>query len=558
MRKKGKFLKRISACLLAAALLISSGCGSTSTTGSTAVDTMEAAEQQAAARTESGSEAQTQAQTEAEESMYPLKEKVHLTLAMVQEAQVTANATDLAATPFGQAWQEATGVELEIMQLADDNALNLLYASGDLPDMIWYKGYTGGAEKAIKDKIIEPLNDYMNYAPDLVAVMDSNDVWRKSNMTANGDIIGFPFIRGDAYLQTSAGLMLRKDWLDDLNLEVPQTADELYEVLKAFKEEKGAEVPFSAGSFWLTSIGIAHGILTSPFGLVKGDFYQVDGTVHYGYAEEEYKGVLEYLNKLYEEGLLDPNFQTVDDNTVRANMMNGQAGVTLGNGGGYLGTMLETMADDPDFDLEGFGPLVANIGDTAMSTHYDAALNGIYVIITPACQDKEAAVKFLNYGYTEAGNRLFNFGIEGESYTIEDGKPVYTDLIMNNPEGLTKQLALAQYTRAWADGPFVQDKEYIEQYQSLPQQRGALASWTSSDAAKYAMPPVTVSDADATEYSKLSGDITTYISEMTIRYITGLESLDTFESGYLETLKSMGVDRLIEMQQAALDDFNAR
>lgn len=558
MRKKGKFLKRISACLLAAALLISSGCGSTSTTGSTAVDTMEAAEQQAAAGTESGSEAQTQAQTEAEESMYPLKEKVHLTLAMVQEAQVTANATDLAATPFGQAWQEATGVELEIMQLADDNALNLLYASGELPDMIWYQGYVGGAEKAIKDKIIEPLNDYMEYAPDLAAVMDSNDVWRKSNMTANGDIIGFPFIRGDAYLQTSAGLMLRKDWLDDLNLEVPQTADELYEVLKAFKEEKGAEVPFSAGSFWLTSIGIAQGILTSPFGLVKGDFYQVDGTVHYGYAEEEYKGVLEYLNKLYEEGLLDPNFQTVDDNTVRANMMNGQAGVTLGNTGGYMGTMLETMADDPDFDLAGFGPLVANSGDTAMSTHYDAALPGTYVIITPACQDKEAAVKFLNYGYTEAGNMLFNFGIEGESYTIEDGKPVYTDLIMNNPEGLTKQLALAQYTRAWQNGPFVQDKEYVEQYSNLPQQQGALASWTSSDAAKYAMPPVTVSDADATEYSKLSGDITTYISEMTIRYITGLESLDTFESGYLETLKSMGVDRLIEMQQAALDDFNAR
>ena len=152
VRKKGKFLKRISACLLAAALLISSGCGSTSTTGSTAVDTMEAAEQQAAARTESGSEAQTQAQTEAEESMYPLKEKVHLTLAMVQEAQVTANATDLAATPFGQAWQEATGVELEIMQLADDNALNLLYASGELPDMIWYQGYVGGAEKRSKIK----------------------------------------------------------------------------------------------------------------------------------------------------------------------------------------------------------------------------------------------------------------------------------------------------------------------------------------------------------------------------------------------------------------------
>ena len=558
MRKKGKFLKRISACLMAAALLISSGCGSTSTTGSTAADTMEAAEQQAAAGTESGSEEETQAQTEAEESMYPLQEKVHLTLAMVEEPQVTANATDLAATPFGQAWQEAAGVELEIMQLADGNAMNLLYASGELPDMILYNGYTGGHEKAIKDQIIEPLNDYMEYAPDLAEVLDENDIWRKSAMTAEGNIVGFPFIRGDEYLRTTAGLIIRKDWLDDLDLEMPQTPDELYQVLKAFKEKKGAEVPFTVNTVWFINYGIQQGMLTSPFGLAKGDFYQIDGTVHYGYAEEEYKGVLEYLNKLYEEGLLDPNFQTLDDNAVKANMMNGLAGVTVGNAGGYLGTMVQTMESDSDFDLAGFGPLVANDGDIPMCTNYEMSLPGTFVIITPACQNKEAAVKFLNYGYTEEGNMLFNFGIEGVSYTIEDGKPVYTDLIMNNPEGLTKQLALAQYTRAWQNGPFVQDKEYYLQYANLPQQQDAVAKWSTSEASEYTLPPVTVAEADAAEYSKLSGDITTYISEMTIRYITGLESLDTFESGYLATLKSMGVERLIELQQAALDEFNAR
>ena len=82
--------------------------------------------------------------------------------------------------------------------------------------------------------------------------------------------------------------------------------------------------------------------------------------------------------------------------------------------------------------------------------------------------------------------------------------------------------------------------------------------WTTSDAAKYNMPPVTVSEADASEYSKLIGDIETYIGEMTTKYITGLESLDTFETEYLETLKSMGVERAIELQQEALDDFNAR
>lgn len=558
MRKKGKIFKRVLACLLAAVVLMSSGCGSASTTESTSTDTTETAEQQVAAGTESGSEAQTQEQTETEESMYPLKEKVHLTLAMVEEPQVTANATDLAATPFGQAWQEATGVELEIMQLADDNALNLLYASGELPDMIWYGGYIGGAEKAIKDKIIEPLNDYMEFAPDLADIMNSNDIYRKSNMTIDGDIIGFPFIRDDDYLRTTAGLIIRKDWLDDLNLEIPQTADELYEVLKAFKEEKGAEIPFSASTFWLRNIAIAYGCITSPFGLVRGDFYQVDGKVHYGYAEEEYKEVLGFLNKLYTEGLLDPNFQTVDDNTVMANVMNGQTGVTIGDAGGTMGIMLGTMKDDPDFDLAGFGPIVANNGDIPMSTHYDAAIPGVYVVITPNCQNKEAAVKFLNYGYTEEGHMLFNFGIENVSYTMENGEPVYTDLIMNNPEGLTKTLALARYTRAWANGSFVQDVGYLLQYIDQPQQQAAMTSWTTSDVAKYDMPPVSVSENDAAEYSRLSGDINTYISEMTTRYIAGLEPLDTFESEYLATLKSMGVDRLIELKQTALDNFNAR
>lgn len=99
-------------------------------------------------------------------------------------------------------------------------------------------------------------------------------------------------------------------------MEIPQTPDELYDVLKAFKEQKGATAPFSAVNFWLRDVGIGQGAITSPFGLVKGGFYQIDNKVHFGYAEKEYKDLLVFLNKLYAEGLLDPNFQSVDDNTV--------------------------------------------------------------------------------------------------------------------------------------------------------------------------------------------------------------------------------------------------
>ncbi len=552
--------KKITACLMAAAMVLSvCGCGKDEG-GSSTPGGSENTESQGSSQEESSQESSEEqdALQETGKVTYPL-EKVHLTMALVEEPAVTANAKDLGETPFGQAWQEATGVELEIIQLADLNALSLLYASGELPDIIHMaSGYVGGLDKAVKDKIAVPLNDYIEYMPDFLAVLDSNEnMYKKPITTADGQIAAFPLINGDDYLLTSAGMMIRQDWLNDLGLDLPQTPDDLYNVLKAFKEEKGASVPLSVGAWWLKDIAVEHGMLTSPFGLVKGGFYQVDGKVHYGYVEEEYKGVLEYLHKLYEEGLLDPNFQSVDDNTRRANIMNGDAGATIGNLSGDMGSMLQTMADDPYFDLSGFGPLVKSAGDIPMSTHYSWPL-GSMMVITPNCKNKEAAVQFLNYGYTDEGRMLFNYGIEGVSYTMENGVPTYTDLIMNNPDGLTKQYAMAQYLRAWNGGPFVKEKGYQLQYSNLPQQQAALELWSASDASKYQMPPVSIAEADSNEFSKLSGDISTYVSEMFIKYVTGLEPLDTFESEYLATLESLKVDRMIELEQEALDEFNAR
>ena len=66
---------------------------------------------------------------------------------------------------------------------------------------------------------------------------------------------------------------------------------------------------------------------------------------------------------------------------------------------------------------------------------------------------------------------------------------------------------------------------------------------------------MTIEEAD--EYSKISGEVATYVKEMLAAYMTGAKSLDTFETEYLATLESLGVDRMIEIYQSALDQFNA-
>lgn len=487
---------------------------------------------------------------------YPIEGNVTLSLAMAEEPAVNTTCA-FADTPFAKAWQEATGVTLKINHPAD---FALLFASGDLPDIIYYgfNDYSGGAAQAIADQIIYPITDLIEQnAPDFTETINNNDQWKKSIVTEKGDIIGFPFIRGDEYLLTNAGMIIRQDWLDKLKMEVPQTPDELYTTLVAFKEQMGATAPFSANSWWMQQ-QVANGIITSPFGLIKGDYYQKDGTVYYGSYQEEYKDVLIWLNKLYSEGLIDPNFTTADGNTVNSNFMNGQTGLTLNSVGGGMGVYLTTMADkNPDFNVSGVGSLVAKKGDKAMSSRIDNPNFGQYTVITTACKNKEAAAQFLNYGYTEEGNELFNFGIEGESYEYIKDYPTYKDVILKNPNGLTIQQSLAQYCRSWASGPFIQRKEYMEQYASRPQQKEAIKTWMNTDASKYMMPAITIAQDSSDQYSKLTGDINTYVSEMFIKFVTGIEPLDKFET-YLSTLKDMGMDKVIEMQQSALDEYNAR
>ena len=88
---------------------------------------------------------------------------------------------------------------------------------------------------------------------------------------------------------------------------------------------------------------------------------------------------------------------------------------------------------------------------------------GVSVAISRNCKKPELAARFLDYGYTEEGHNLFNFGIEGVSYEWKDGYPTYTELITDNPDGLTMTESMNMYMQSGYSGMFVQDQRYIEQ-----------------------------------------------------------------------------------------------
>ncbi len=499
-------------------------------------------------------------------AVYPLQTQKVLTYWSSLPAPVAKFGVTYGDTPFYKELEKRTGVKIKFMHAPlgqEKEQLNLMIAAGDLPDMMEYTwlDIPGGPEKAIKDGTIAELNGLMlKDAPNLKKVLRENKTVDKMVKTDSGKYYVFPFLRIDDELVVYIGPMVRKDWLKDLGLPVPTTIDEWYTMLKAFKEKKNASAPLvlpAIASVSLNAIKLT-GAFIGAYG-IKYDFYVEKGKVKYGPAEPAFKNFLATMNKWYKEGLIDKDLGVTDRKGGDAKVLSGQAGALVGYAGGDMGKYLDTMAiRDPKFDLIGVPYPTLKKGEKPKFGHRTFPYPGNNsVAISGTSKNKDLAAQWLDYAYGPEGHMLFNFGIEGVSYKMEGNYPRYTDLIMKNPQGLAVAEAMAGYMRSSLSGPFVQDTRYFEQYQSKPQQIEAIKNWSNTDEAKYMLPPVTATPEESTELARIMNQIDTYREEMVIKFIFGQEPLDNFDK-YLAQMKKLGIDRAIEIKEAALKRYKAR
>ena len=470
---------------------------------------------------------------------------------------LSQTATDFGETPLGKEIQKRTGFNVEFQHPAAGQAgekFNLIIASDSLPDIIeysWAKSYPGGPDKALKDNLIQPL-DLQKDAPNLYAYIQEHPEMEKFIKTDDGQFYGFPFIRGDEFLLTSAGPIVRQDWLDDLGLEVPETIDDWTNVLRAFKNEKGATKPLTST---VTNMN-TWGTFSGAYGTMAG-LYVRDGKVVYGPSEDAYKTYLAQMNAWYEEGLLDTEFATVDAATIQTNMLNSISGAAFGSCGSGIGKWMAAKPDEK-FNLTGAKYPVLNKGDMPEFGSYEYPVTGSKTaVITVDAVSKENCAKLLDYAYSEEGSMLYNFGIEGESYTMVDGYPTYTEEITNNPDGLSMAVSLARYALSQDSGAFVQDKRYMEQYAQLPQQQAALKNWMQTNMKEHLMPNVNLTEEQQAELATVEENLNTYFNEMNAKFITGQESLDKFDE-FKAQLNARGLEKYLEYKQQAYDRFMSR
>lgn len=466
--------------------------------------------------------------------------------------------------------EKDSGIHIEFIHPAlgqEKEQFNLMIASRELPDVIEYnwEAYNGGPKAAIDDGIIIALNDYIDsVTPNFKNAITSRDelapIYDKGTKTDSGQYFAFPAFNVGKY-RTFGGPMIRKDWLDELGLEMPETIDEWTTVLTAFKEKKGASAPLSATADYFI---VYSNSFNGAFGIGAGLRLYLDGdTVKFAPLESGAKEYLAVLRDWYKQGLLDKEFSSIKSSAVDAKIIQGNSGATVGYLGSAMGKYLKQMAtEDPKYNLVCAPYPVLNKGEKNgfMLTASDVAERQL--AITTACKNPDAVAKWADYWYSDEGYMMVNFGVEGDSYKIVDGKPVYTDKILHNPDGLSIAETLGMSTRATAAAPgFNQAPEYLEQYYEFPQQIEGFKMWAenASDAKARLVPRGVYATAEESEeVAALISDINTYVQESFLKFITGEDSLDNYDK-FVETLKStFKVDRYLEIEQNMYDRYLAR
>ena len=490
---------------------------------------------------------------------YPMENAPKMTYWLAMNSNMSLVVGNPGETEFAKEIAKRTGVEIEYIDpgTAGEQDLKNRVASKEMPDMVEFDWmyFNGGPEKNMDEGVIIPLNDLIDkHAPNFKKYLEENPEIDRAIKTDDGRYYCFPFIRSDKRLHIATGPVYRRDWAKEAGLDAPETVADIEEILRAYKAQ-GVKNPLSVSVYSLTNF-------MGNFSTSSGFYYDDKKNVIYGPTTDEYKFALETYAKWYKEGLLDKNFVSLDDATIKAQVLNDETGMTFTSGGGGLGSWLDIKeAIGEPFDMVGFTYTGLKEGEASKYHNLDNPFPGYgSVAITSACKDPVAAVRYLDYGYSEEGHLLYNFGIEGVSYEKNDaGECIFTDLINNNPNGWTQASAMSYYIRSSTQGPFIQDKGYIDQFYRRPNQQDSLDAWIADydEVKKYRLPSYALTGEEDVEYAELMFDVDDYVSKERFKFITGERSFGEW-GAYVKKVNELGAKRATEIIKAACKRYDAK
>lgn len=541
--------KSLTALLLTSTMAVTTlvGCGDAASTTDNKESSASQTSSAAAVKTDSASV--DNAATEDKGITFPLDETMNFTCFAYAETDDGVRLDENYIWEYLTEERANIKVNLTLAESADiKEKRNLSLSSGDYPDFFFKAGFGfDDVNKYGAQGIFIPLEDLMReYAPNFCAAMDATDGWDYIT-SPDGHVYSFP-MENEHYLYTRTNFWLNKVWMDNLGLEEPQSFDDYYNILKAFKEQDANgngdpndEIPLALA---------IPGNYTFKYLLVYEDDYSYsydynvgftpEGEIINVYTDESFKELLAYSRKLYEEGLVNDDCFVIDDATRTAK---GSSADVYGSFSSIASVVTAGAERGNNYIM------MSPWADTMLKRRPWAA--GA-MAITDACENPEVLVAWADYLYTEEGAMVAWAGVEGKTYEVVDGirrhidykdpaeAEKYKATSINNGVGMPTLIKPEAYTKGfdYSADPAAKHLE-VEREES----------WQK------AINPVFLkfTEDENEEISFLKADIDSYQGEYLAKVVTGELSLEDSWDDYVKTIESMGVNDLVEIYKTVYD-----
>ena len=330
-------------------------------------------------------------------------------------------------------------------------------------------------------------------------------------------------------------------WLEKLNLEVPETTDELYDVLIAFRDGdpkgngKQDEIPMTA------RVGLAIvAAMSGSFGLDTQLGYNINidnDKVSIWMGSDKNKEMLMYLNKLYKEKLLDPEIFSHTEAQYLAKQGSGNTGFFFDQTNNNFLSIQDQYT--------GIAPPAGPGGDRMQSQALPIARDFGAFAITSINKYPEVTMRWIDYFYSDEGSTLLRFGREGEHYELKDGSPYYTEDFLKD---ITNQAKITPYAGGGAPHLI---SEQVASFINPPQVQEAQQQLDPfMPKVRYAAPMF--DEQTAQQVNILRNDIDKYYEEQSTKFIVGALSFDKWGE-FQSTLQKMKIGELEKLYQDAYD-----
>lgn len=443
-----------------------------------------------------------------------------------------------------QTVKEILNIALDVQTPPKDSYADkkaVLIRTDDMPDIMFLD--QADVQNYARDDMFVNLSEHKEQLPHLFALLESNPSY--SMLTIDGSFYAAPTLfRASPHDGALSGQfpVIRTDLLEKYNLEAPKTFDELYEVLKVFKENNPDAIPLTnrkGGS--TTSTRKVMDTMAYPLGSGSTMYYDEDlgGQWVYGPAHENFKAVLSYLNKLYSEGLLDPDYASNTVDQWKEKMSSGKALMYFDNSGfaSQFNVALKTI--EPDANL-GVIPTMTNTLGQTRNFRYDLDHTTQAWVISSSTDNLDACLAFLDWCYTDQGADVNGYGKEGVTFEYVDGHPAIKEEILAEIAATGSSTALydiqAKYGLGLLDISPYNDTGAQSQMEAYLMDDEAKASYEATKEminndsglrAPVMEPPLT---AEQTErYKALKTRVEDMVYQEIDKYITGEAPIDNYD-----------------------------